>query len=130
MIKLVYIIRVREDVPVEEAQRYWLESHAPKVRSVAETIGARRYVQSHTIDTPLNQALIESRGMTNLFEGITEVWWDSLETLAAATSTPEGQQALGMLAEDESTFIDMSRSTVFLTEEHEIFNLGDAGAGG
>jgi uncharacterized protein (TIGR02118 family) len=127
VIKLVYVIRVREDVTVAEAQRYWLERHAPKVRSVAEAIGARRYVQSHTVDTPLNQALIESRGMTKFFEGITEVWWDSVDDLAAAISTPEGQQALAMLAEDEATFIDMSHSTVFLTEEHEIFDFVSAG---
>lgn len=122
MIKLVYVIRLREGLTTEEAQRYWLEEHAPKVRSVAETIRARRYVQSHTIDTPLNQALIEGRGLAALYEGITEVWFDSLEDLAAAASTAEGQHALVLLAEDEATFIDMSRSTVFLTEEHEIFD--------
>jgi hypothetical protein len=27
------------------------------------------------------------------------------------------------LVEDEQTFIDMSRSTIFMTEEHEIFDL-------
>jgi len=94
MIKLVYVIRLREGLTTEEAQRYWLEEHAPKVRSVAETIRARRYVQSHTIDTPLNQALIEGRGLAALYEGITEVWFDSLEDLAAAASTAEGQHAL------------------------------------
>lgn len=121
MIKLVYVLRAREDVAREEFHRYWREVHAPKVRSVAGAIGARRYVQSHTIDTPLNQTLVEGRGMGSGFEGITEVWFDSLDALTAAASTQDGQDAMAMLAEDEATFIDVARSTIFLTEEHEVF---------
>lgn len=123
MIKLVYVVRAREDVDPEEFHRYWREDHAPKVRSVAEAIRARRYVQSHTIDTPLNAALIESRGMSPLYEGITEVWWDSLEDLQQAAATPEGAEAMKMLVEDEATFVDLARSTIFMTEEQEVFDL-------
>jgi hypothetical protein len=90
---------------------------------VADRIGARRYVQSHTLDTPLNAVLIESRGMSPGADGITEVWWDSLEQLQAAVSTPEGGEAMQMLLEDERRFIDFARSTIFMTEEHEIFDL-------
>lgn len=49
MLKLVYCIRRRSDVPPETFHRYWLEQHGPLVRSVASAIGAIRYVQSHTI---------------------------------------------------------------------------------
>lgn len=121
MVKLVFVVRGREDLGPEEVRRYWLEDHAPKVRSVAVAIGARRYVQSHTLETPLNDLLIESRGLGPVFEGITEVWWDSLEDMQAAVATEEGAQALGMLAEDEARFIDLGRSSAFITEEHEIF---------
>jgi hypothetical protein len=123
MVKLVYILRRREDVPADEFHRYWLGEHAAKVRSVAEAIRARRYIQSHTIDTPLNAAFVESRGMAPFFEGITEVWWESLKELQAAASNPQGMEALQMLAEDEGRFIDHARSTIFMTEEHEIFDL-------
>ena len=34
-----------------------------------------------------------------------------------------GGGALQMLAEDEGRFIDHARSTIFMTEEHEIFDL-------
>jgi uncharacterized protein (TIGR02118 family) len=123
MVKLVFVLRARKDMAPEEVHRYWYEEHAPKVRSVAEAIRARRYVQSHTIDTPLNQAFIEGRGMSPIYDGITELWFDSLEDLQAAASSPEGGQALQMLGEDEAKFIDLSRSTIFMTEEHEIFDL-------
>jgi uncharacterized protein (TIGR02118 family) len=129
MVKLVYVVRARPDVDGEEFHRYWLEEHGANVRSVAAQIGAARYVQSHTLDTPLNGALVESRGMAPFNEGITEVWWHSMEELEAAISTPEGKEAMEMLVEDEATFIDLERSTIFITEEHTIFDFtGDADA--
>jgi uncharacterized protein (TIGR02118 family) len=124
MIKLVYCIRRREDVSAEEFHRYWLEEHGPLVSSVAAAIGAARYVQSHTAEPELNALLQASRGAEEPYDGITEVWWESLADLRAALETPEGQEAQGRLMQDESTFIDFARSRVFLTEEHVIF--GDA----
>jgi uncharacterized protein (TIGR02118 family) len=123
MIKLVYIVRRREDVPADEFYKYWLEKHGPLVRSLAEALRAKRYVQSHTISTPLNAELVKSRGMTDYFDGIAEGWWDSLEDLTAALGTPEAQQAMQAAFEDEANFIDIARSTFFLTEEYEIFDV-------
>jgi uncharacterized protein (TIGR02118 family) len=122
VIKLVYILRARDDVEPAEFYRYWRDVHSGKVRSVAQAIRARKYIQSHTIDTPLNDALITGRGMAPYYEGITEVWWDSLEDLEKAAADPEGAAGLQMLAEDEAGFIDMARSTIFLTEEVEVFD--------
>jgi len=123
MIKLVYVIHRREGLSREEFHRYWLEVHAPKVRVVVNQIRARRYIQSHTIDTPLNAALAESRGLSPGCDGITEVWWDTLEDFQAAATDPGGAEALKMLLEDEQHFIDFARSTIVITEEHEIFDL-------
>lgn len=121
MIKLVYVIRRRAELSPEAFRKRWLEQHGPLVKSLAEAIGARRYVQSHTLDTPVNDALAEARGMGEPYDGITEVWWDSLDDLVAATQSPEGQAAMQRLVEDESEFIDFDRSSVFMTEEHSIF---------
>ena len=121
MIKLVYVLQARDDVAPEEFHRYWLEEHGPLVASVAEDIRARKYVQSHTVDTPLNQALVESRGMAPIHQGITEVWWDSLDELQAAMASDAGAKAAARLVEDEARFIDFTRSTIFITEEHPIF---------
>ena len=51
-IKLVGVLRRREDVPPDEFRRSWLEEHGPLVRSIVEAVGATRYVQTHTIDPP------------------------------------------------------------------------------
>ena len=121
MIKLVYCIRRNPDKTPEEFHRYWLETHGPLVRSVAADIGAARYVQSHTAEPELNALLANSRGSGEPYDGITEVWWNSVEEMAASMSTPAGQDAQRRLVDDEATFIDFANSTVFMTEEHTIF---------
>jgi uncharacterized protein (TIGR02118 family) len=121
MIKLVYVIRSRDDVPRAEFHRYWREEHAAKVKAVAQAIRATRYVQSHTLQTPLNDAMPASRGMIAAYEGITELWWDSMEDFTAAITSEAGAAAVQMLADDEETFIDIARSTYFLTEEIGVY---------
>jgi uncharacterized protein (TIGR02118 family) len=121
MIKLVYVVRRRVDVPPEEFRKYWLEQHGPLVRSFAKNARARRYVQSPTIDTPVNSLLAQSRGMGDPYDGITEIWWDSLEDLALVLNSAEGRAANQTLIEDEGRFVDLARSFIFLTEEHTIF---------
>jgi hypothetical protein len=63
-----------------------------------------------------------ARGMLPPVDGITEVWWDSVEAMQAAYATQAGAESGRVLAEDEAKFIDFEKSCVFLTEEHEIFD--------
>jgi len=121
MIKLVYCIRKRADLSLEEFHRYWLKDHAPRVRGHAQVLGASRYVQSHTLDSPLNEAFRQSRGAQPPHDGITELWWPDLESLQEAMQSAGGLAAARDLLEDERGFIDLEASTLFLTEEHEIF---------
>lgn len=121
MIKLVYIVRRRADIPPEEFRKYWLEHHGPLVRSFANAARARRYVQSHTIDTPINDLLAQSRGMGGPYDGITEIWWDRLEDLETMLNSAEGRAVNQALVEDEGKFVDLARSFIFLAEEHTIF---------
>ena len=121
MIKLVYCVRRRADVAPEEFRRTWLEDHGPLVRSYASALKAVRYVQSHTMDVPLNEAIAASRGTAAAYDGITEVWWERLDDLLAAGATAEGQAASQALIADEARFIDFAASRVFFTEEHAIF---------
>jgi uncharacterized protein (TIGR02118 family) len=122
MVKLVYCLRRRPDVPPDEFYRYWLETHGPKVKQAAEALRARRYVQSHTCAAELNQAFVASRGLAPPYDGITEVWWDSIDDVKAGMTTPAGAAAAAMLLEDEARFIDFSQSRVFMTTEHPIFD--------
>ncbi len=121
MIKFVYVVRRRPEVSPEDFRKYWLEKHGPLVRSQAKALRAKRYVQSHTLDLPLNQIAQQIRRSQPPYDGITELWWDSMEDLIAAAQTPEGQQANLTLAQDEARFCDLPNCSVFFTQEHTVF---------
>lgn len=120
MIKLVFVIRRREDLPPEEFHRYWLEEHGPLAGKLLTHLGARRYVQTHTLATDLNDAFAASRGTGEAYDGLAEVWWDSLDALLAASTSEEGRAANETLTEDEARFIDFEQSSLFIAEEHTI----------
>ena len=122
MLKFVFCVRRRPGLSREEFQKYWLEQHGPLVRHYAHTLRARRYVQSHTLDTPLNAAAQLPRGTQPPYDGITEMWWDEPEDLMAALGTPEGQRINRLLAEDEARFCDLPNCSVFFTREETIFD--------
>ena len=125
MIKLVYCVRRKAEIGADEFFRYWLEEHGPLVKSVAQVLNARRYVQSHSTEAKVNAGLSQGRGLGEPFDGITEVWWDSVDDLIAGSTSPGGQAASKRLLEDESHFIDFADSRLFLTEEHAIFDFTD-----
>jgi len=103
----------------KEFKEYWTNKHGPFFMSNAETMGAQKYVQSHTIDSPLNEGLRDSRGMLAEFDGVAEVWFESEEALIEGMSSPEGQKLAAALLEDEGNFIDHSKSSAFIVNEHE-----------
>jgi len=122
MIKLVYVITRRADMSAQAFSDYWLHQHGPLVKAQAQALSLRKYVQSHTVDHPANEAMRSVRGMLPPVDGITEVWWDSRAALEAAYQTEAGTASGRTLSEDEAKFIDFSKSQVFLTEEHLIFD--------
>lgn len=120
MVKLVFVIRRRQELSSEEFHRYWLEEHGPLARRLLDSLGARRYVQMHTTGGDLNAALAGPRGTAEAYDGIAEIWWDSLDAFIAAAGSEEGQRANETLTADEARFIDFARSSLFLAEEHSL----------
>jgi uncharacterized protein (TIGR02118 family) len=122
MVKLTFCVHRLPSLSRAQFHRYWLEQHGPLVRELAAALGIRRYVQLHTLTTSLNQALRRARGGPEEYDGIAELWFDSLEDLAAAGATPEGRAAGRRLLDDERRFIDLPRSPIWLTSEHVILD--------
>jgi len=121
MIKLVYCLRRVSNLSREEFQKYWRETHAPLVKERAATLGIRRYVQVHTIDSGFDGALRSSRGSEEeAYDGVAELWWDDTGSLASSTGTDEARKASRELLEDEGNFIDFSRSVIFVAEENPV----------
>ena len=118
MIKLVFVIRRRDGMTREEFQRYWSEEHAELVKRHADVLRVRRYVQTHARDTDLDDALAGSRGSEpRQYDGVAELWWDSIDDLVQAATSEEGQTAQQALLEDERRFIDVANSPIWLGEE-------------
>lgn len=120
MIKLTFCLMRRPELSREEFQKYWFENHAPLVRSHQDALRIRRYVQLHSMTSPLNDAIAASRGAPGMYDGVAELWWDSVEDMTAGASSPEGVAAGAALLEDERKFIDLARSPLWLGEEREI----------
>ena len=118
MIKFVMCIHRHPDMTRQQFQDYWMNKHGPFFMDNASVIGAKKYVQSHTVDTPLNEGLRSSRGMGPEYDGVAEVWFESEQDLMEAMSSPRGQQLSAALLEDEGNFIDHSRSSAFIVKEH------------
>lgn len=120
MIKLSYCLRRRPEMSREEFQEYWYEKHAPLVRKNGEVLRIRRYVQVHTLDEPANEALRGGRGGPEPYDGIAELWWDSVEDLQDAMGSPAGEVAALELLEDEKKFIDLANSPLWVARERPV----------
>ena len=123
MIKLVYIVAKRADISEKDFHEYWLTKHGPLVRGFAKSMRAKKYVQSHTVFEDAGKQIRNTRPkMKETYDGITEVWWDTIEDFSGGGAVQERAEAARTLLEDESKFIDFEHSSIFLTEEHEIFD--------
>ena len=121
MIKLTFALVRRPDFTREAFQAYWFEKHAPLVASVREDLAILRYVQLHSLPAEDSELLRQSRGAPEPFDGVAQLWWESLESCAKASSSSRGQAAGRALLADERTFIDLSRSPLWWGEERQVF---------
>lgn len=119
MIKFVMCITRHPEMTREQFRDYWMNSHGPFFMENAEAMGELRYVQSHTMDTPLNEGLRQSRGMQPEYDGPAEVWFASERALMAGMNSPEGRKLGAALLEGEGNCIDHARSSAFIVEEHQ-----------
>lgn len=119
MIKFVMCITRHPDMTREQFRDYWENSHGPFFMQNAAVMGASRYRQCYTLDSPVNAGLRDSRGLMAEFDGVAEVWFDSEAALLEAMSSPEGLELAAALQQDENNFIDHARSSAFIVEEKE-----------
>lgn len=124
MQKLTYALRRRPEMTREAFQQYWLERHAPLVRSHAATLGIRRYVQVHATPDAEEHPGRASRGSPPPYDGTAELWFDAA---LASGSDDDRRAAREALREDEARFIDHSQSPAWTGEEHVIIDRGGTG---
>lgn len=116
MVHLIFCLRRLPHLSREEFQRYWRDTHAPLVKAHAAALGIRRYVQAHTIDPALSQAISAARNAPDPFDGVAELWFD-LDDLTTRMQTPAAMEAGRLLLEDEGRFIDLAHSPIFFADD-------------
>lgn len=120
MIKLTFCLVRLPHLTREAFQAYWRGTHAPLVASVAETLLIRRYVQMHSLPVEASAGLRQSRQAPEEYDGVAELWFDSLEAIVENGRRPEAQAAGALLLEDERRFIDLPKSPLWWGQEHVI----------
>jgi uncharacterized protein (TIGR02118 family) len=120
MIKLTFCLVRLPHLSRAQFQAYWFDRHAPLVAHHAEALRIRRYVQLHSLPAEASAGLRASREAPLEFDGVAQLWFDSLEALAAASERPEAREAGRILMEDERTFIDLPKSPLWWGEEKTI----------
>lgn len=119
MVHLIFCLRRLPHLSRAEFQRYWRETHAPLVKQHAGALGIKRYVQAHTIDPAMSQAVAAARGAPEPFDGVAELWFD-WNDVAARMTTPAAAEAGRSLLEDERRFIDLPNSPIFFADDHVV----------
>lgn len=88
MVKVIAFVRRRSGMDREEFLRHWQIDHPAYVRQLK---GIRRYVQNPAIE----------HRRTWLYDGVAELWFDSVRDVAAAFDSPEADR----MREHEESFI-------------------------
>jgi uncharacterized protein (TIGR02118 family) len=120
MIKLTFALIRLPALTREAFQAYWLDHHGPLVKSVADVLRIRRYVQTHSLPAEISTGLRSSRGGPADYDGVAELWWDSIDDALPANPSQAKIDAGRLLLEDERKFIDLSRSPLWWGEERVI----------
>ncbi len=109
MVKYIICAKRKAGMSWGEFDAYWKNHHGNVVKSVPEFIRhVRKYVQCHLVPgaAPL--------GSAGDYDGIAELWFDSVAELEKAFSEP---RYLEIIRADELKFADLEKSISFITEE-------------
>jgi uncharacterized protein (TIGR02118 family) len=109
MVKIFYLIPKRPDISDEQFHSHWRGVHAELALRIKNL---RRYVQSHRIKHA-------GFGLSSPYEGIAEVWFDSLD---AAKQMRDSREYIDGAFADEPNFIDTSRLTWLATQENVVLD--------
>jgi uncharacterized protein (TIGR02118 family) len=114
VIKVVYCLRRKPGMSLEEFQKYWLETHADFGKNIP---GVKRYIQVHALGGEMQEMMAAGHpaGKNEPFDGVAELWFEEGDL----RKLPGTEGALAAV-QDEANFIDFDRSVIFLATEHVI----------
>lgn len=121
VVKLFYCLRQHPGQSADEAQWYWRTHHGPFIRRrTHHSGGTLRYVQVHRAEEELIAPSRQARGTTvEPYLGHAELWFDRSRPAAPPRPGDGGNRAV---IDDESRFVDFSRSAMWFAKEHVVID--------
>lgn len=111
MIKVTALVIRKPDLSQEQFSAYWRDKHAPLVLSLTPfTSPVRRYVQQRPAEGVSNQLPLAP------YDGIAEIWFDNLSDVLKLIGN---ELFLSVVAKDEETFLDRSRTAIFIYQSRD-----------
>lgn len=118
LISMIVFVTRASGLTREEFSDYWINKHAPLVKSVPEFMKyVRRYVQHHCAPVPPDEHSLF--GDLPDYDGVGEIWFDSRAAMQAAFQEP---RYLEVIRPDEVKFFDAARCLSFVGVGNVMFD--------
>jgi uncharacterized protein (TIGR02118 family) len=104
MTKAMFTLYRRPDMTGDQFRDYWKTTHA---QIAAKMPGLKKYVQNHALTTEEGEPPVA---------GIAQVYFDSVEAMQEALSSPEGEAAIA----DLENFTDAEKTATVVVDEVEV----------
>ena len=111
MIKFSALIKRKPGMSSEDFHRHWTETHKALALGAKDFMShIRKYVQCHQIP----EVVLKGQRLVPHYDGIVELWADSLEEMNLAFATPGYRN---IIQPDEANFCDETDFVIMVTEE-------------
>ncbi|MEW6130454.1 MAG: EthD domain-containing protein [Acidobacteriota bacterium] len=120
MVKTIVCAKRKPGMSREAFLDYWQHQHGALVKQYKDALRIVRYVQSHSLDNEVSENFRRARGGLEMYDGIGEAWFNSLDDLRALGQDEGSRNALLALVKDEAQFVDQENSRFWVSEEVEI----------
>jgi len=123
MIKCIILFKRKPGLSREEFLKHWKETHAKVcVENPFFQKYNRKYVQNYPIQAGgLTLMQGPKSAEADRYDGIVEVWMDSIEDLQRMLKDPDPFQ--NAIREDENKFVDTSDYLFFVVEEKIVYDV-------
>lgn len=113
MTKITILLTRRSDLSHEEFVDYWTQHHTPLLAELpSDEVTVSRYVQLHPTDDSIPGV------QTAPVDGVAELW---VESVADAAKWFTSETYRTVVAEDETNFLDRSKTQFLYATEQPIF---------
>lgn len=124
MIKLSFCLTRKDHLTREQFQDYWINKHAPLVKSVSKDLKIIKYHQIHCKEFDFldstRRVRVPKGALPDEYDGIAEIYWDTWDDLKSLSDDSKARTAGKILLDDETKFINFAKSPLMFSNIYEI----------